>query len=193
MIRKLGIHMDKTMAMLLHKSACLVVSCLFLTPFALAQPKPGKEKITVPFPTEYRWKGAKIPKDTKAIRGTEYTIRGKNAENAAVQRVTVTTIDRRYYPMKADGAPQEKWEYERAGCPESTLDIIDRKTVDGRTAILYAIKSDTDDACGDTIALTYIAEGPTAFHTVALNIPKEQFTPALYKQWCDLLLASRIE
>lgn len=158
-----------------------------------AQPKPGTETIVVAFPTEYRWKGKKIPKDTKAIRETVYTVRGKNMENTPIQTVTVTTIDRRYYPMKAEGAPEEKWEYERTNCPQVTLDVIDKKVVDGRTAILYSIKSDTDDECGSTVLLAYIVEGPTAFHTVELNIPTEHFTSALYQQWCDALLQSRIK
>lgn len=171
----------------------LIVASMFLASQIMAQPKPGKETIVVAFPTEYRWKGKKIPKDTKAIRGTEYTIRGRNMENAPVQTITVTTIDRRYYPMKAEGAPQEKLEYERANCPQATLDIVDITVVDGRTAILYSIKSDTDDECGSTVLLAYIIEGPTAFHTVELDIPKEHFTPSLYQQWCDALLQSRIK
>src|SRR5690606_24588218 len=106
-----------------------------------AQPTPGKEKIVINFPGEYRWKSAKIPKDTKGIRGTAYTIRGIGVEKIPVKTVTVTTIDRRYYPMKALGMPEEKWEFEKAGCPEASLDIVDKKTVDGRTSILYAIKA----------------------------------------------------
>ncbi len=164
--------------------------------FATAQqPTPGKEKITLSLPAEYRWKSKKIPKDTKAIRGTAYTASGKDAAEAAIQSVTVTTIDRRYFPMKADGSPQEKWEYERADCPDARLEIIDRQTLDNRTAILYAVRDVrwADGPCGGATLLSYIAEGPTAFHTVELTIPTERLTPELFAQWCAALLQSRIE
>src|SRR5690606_39656254 len=114
------------------------------------------------------WKGTKIPKDTKGIRGTAYTIRGSAANNAAVKLVTVTTIDRRYYPMKAEGSPEEKWLYEKSACPEATLEVVDKKVVDGRAAILYAIKSTkmANGECGSANLITYVVEGPTALHTV---------------------------
>ncbi|MGK6351207.1 hypothetical protein [Parapedobacter sp. DT-150] len=181
--------------MLRYQSGCLLVAGMLLVFLANAQPKPGKETIEVPFPPEYRWKSKAIPKDTKGIRSTLYTVSGKNTENAPVQTVTITTIDRRYYPMKAEGSPQEKWEYEKAGCPEATLEVIDRKVTDGRTAILYAIKStrSADGECGSTVLLTYVAEGPTAFHTVELAIPTQHFTPSVSQQWYHALLQSRIE
>lgn len=171
------------------------VYLLFWAFLADAQPTAGKETLIVTLPTEYRWKSDKIPKDTKGIRSTAYTVRGKNPENTPVQRVTVTTIDRRYYPMKAEGSPEEKWIYEKAGCPEAELEIVDKKVVDGHTAILYAIKSTKlpDAECGSVTLITYVAEGPTALHTVELAIPKAHFTPERYQQWCDTLLQSRIE
>ena len=167
----------------------------FFTTWAHAQIKPGEEKMVVNLPSEYRWKSTKIPKDTKGIRGTAYTIRGRAADDAAVKQVTVTTIDRRYYPMKAEGSPEEKWQYEKSGCPEATLEVIDKKVVDDRTAILYAIKSTKvdDGECGSANLITYVAEGPTALHTVELTIPEEHFTPERYKKWCDALLLSHIE
>ncbi|SRR5690606_5438737 len=173
---------------------CIILG-YFLMPWAHAQIKPGEEKIVVNLPSEYRWKGTKIPKDTKGIRGTAYTIRGSAANNAAVKLVTVTTIDRRYYPMKAEGSPEEKWLYEKSACPEATLEVVDKKVVDGRAAILYAIKSTkmTDGECGSTNLITYVVEGPTALHTVELAIPEAQFTPERYKKWCDALLQSHIE
>jgi len=180
----------------MNKTAFFLTVGLFITlHMTQAQPKPGKEKIVVALPEGYRWKSARIPKDTKAIRGTEYRVAGKNAQDAPVQTVTVTTIDRRYYPMKAAGMPEEKWEYEKAACIDAELEIVDRKEQDGRTAILYSIKSakSGESECGSTTLLTYVAEGPTAFHTVELAIPQDQLTPVLYKQWCDALLASRIE
>lgn len=181
--------------MLRHKSMYVFLICLFWTFCGIAQPTPGKEKIVISFPGDYRWKNAKIPKDTKGIRGTSYTVRGSEAEKAPVKTVTVTTIDRRYYPMKALGTPEEKWEFEKAGCPEASLDIVDKKTVDGRTSILYVIKAtkSPDEACGSTVLLTYVAEGPTALHTVELAIPQAHFTPELQQQWCDALLRSQIE
>ncbi|MEC3878747.1 hypothetical protein [Parapedobacter sp. 10938] len=174
--------------------ACFIVGSFF-TLWAEAQIKPGKEKIVVNLPTDYRWKSNKIPKDTKGIRGTAYTIRGSAADDAAVKQVTVTTIDRRYYPMKAEGSPEEKWIYEKSGCPEATLEVVDKKVVDGRTAILYAIKSTKmpDAACGSANLITYVVEGPTALHTVELTIPEAQFTPETYRKWCDALLQSHIE
>lgn len=163
---------------------------------SFAQIEPGKEKIVVDLPSEYRWKSRKIPKDTRGIRGTAYTVRGKAADDAPVKLVTVTTIDRRYYPMKAEGTPEEKLAYETTICPEATLEVVDKKVVDGRTAILYTIKSTRtgdDDACGSANLITYVAEGPTALHTVELAIPGDQFTPERYKMWCDALIQSRIE
>ena len=174
---------------------CLIIAGLFTTSLAQAQIKPGTEKIVVNLPSEYRWKSTKIPKDTKGIRGTAYTVRGKKADSAPVMQVTVTTIDRRYYPMKAEGSPEEKWAYEQAGCPEAELDVVDKKVVEERTAILYAIKSTKlpDGECGSVTLITYVAEGPTALHTVELAIPESQLTPELYSQWCEALLQSHIE
>ncbi|SFH85268.1 hypothetical protein SAMN05444682_101435 [Parapedobacter indicus] len=173
----------------------IFVACLCCAFCGRAQPTPGKEKIVIDFPGEYRWKSTGIPKDTKGIRGTAYSIRGSAAEKAPVKTVTVTTIDRRYYPMKALGTPEEKWEFEKAGCPEASLDIVDKKTVNGRTSILFVIKAtrSSDETCGSTVLLTYVAEGPTALHTVELVIPQEHFTPELQQQWRDALLQSQIE
>lgn len=173
---------------------CLLLGGFFATS-THGQIKPGEEKIVVDLPSEYRWKSNKIPKDTKGIRGTAYTVRGRTAHNAPVKEVIITTIDRRYYPMKAEGTPEEKWTYEKAGCPDAVLDVVDKKVVDGRTAILYAIKSTKlpDGLCGSTTLVTYVVEGPTALHTVELAIPEAQFTPERYKKWCDALLQSHIE
>ena len=173
---------------------CFIIGCFF-TSWAYAQVKPGKEKIVVNFPPEYRWKSKKIPKDTKGIRGTAYTIRGGATDDAAVKQVTVTTIDRRYYPMKAEGSPEEKWTYEKSGCPEATLEVVDKKVVDGHTAILYTIKATKvpDGECGSANLITYVVEGPTALHTVELAMPAARFTPEAYKKWCDALLLSHIE
>lgn len=173
----------------------VLVYVFFGTAVAEAQPTPGKETLVVTLPSEYRWKSDKIPKDTKGIRGTAYTVRGKNPTNAPVQTVTVTTIDRRYYPMKAEGSPEEKWTYEKAGCPEASLEIIDRRVVDGHTAILYSIKSTKlpGGECGMVTLITYVVEGPTALHTVELAIPTQQATPERYRQWYDVLLQSHIE
>lgn len=172
----------------------IAISLTESTP-SYAQIKPGEEKIVVDLPSKYRWKSTKIPKDTKGIRGTAYTIRGRAADEAAVKQVTVTTIDRRYYPMKAEGSPEEKWLYEKSACPEATLEVVDKKVVDGRTAILYTIKATKtpEGECGSTNLITYVAEGPTALHTVELAIPEAQLTPERYKKWCDTLLRSRIE
>lgn len=180
--------MMKTIALI----AITSLACLFQ---AMAQPKPGKEKLVLSLPDTYRWKSTKIPKDTKGIRSTAYTVRGKNAQEAPVQTVTVTTIDRRYYPMKAEGMPQEKWEYEKTDCPDAMLEVVDKKVVEERTAVLYAIKSARlpGGLCGSAVLLTYLVEGPTAFHTVELTIPQTAFTPAVYKQWSDALLQSRVE
>src|SRR5690606_39439988 len=78
---------------------------------------------------------------------------------------------------------------------EATLEVVDKKVVDGRTAILYTIKATKtpEGECGSTNLITYVAEGPTALHTVELAIPEAQLTPERYKKWCDTLLRSRIE
>ena len=178
-------------------SLLLLVTAWLAGPMpSFAQIEPGKEKLVVDLPGEYRWKSRKIPKDTKGIRGTAYTVRGKAADDAPVKLVTVTTIDRRYYPMKADGTPEEKLAYEKTVCAEATLEVVDKKVVEGRTAILYAIKSTKagdEGTCGSANLITYVAEGPTALHTVELTIPDDQFTPERYKMWCDALIQSRIE
>ena len=179
----------------MRRGLYIVIACLCWTFCSRAQPTPGKEKIVIDFPGDYRWKSSKIPKDSKGIRGTTYTVRGNAAEKAPVTTVTVTTIDRRYYPMKASGTPEEKWAFEKAGCPEALLDVVDQKQVDGRTAILYAITGTKSAAgpCGSTTLLTYVAEGPTALHTVELAIPQENYTPQLKQQWRDALVQSQIE
>ena len=173
----------------------IFIACLCCACFVQAQPTPGKETIVIKFPGEYRWKSSKIPKDTKGIRGTSYTIKGRGAETAPINTVTVTTIDRRYYPMEARGMPEEKWAFEKSGCPDAELDVIDQKTVDGHTSILYAISATrtADSDCGSTVLLTYITEGPTALHTVELTIPQEDFTPELLEQWREALLHSQVE
>lgn len=167
---------------------------LMLTCFAvLAQPRPGKERITIDLPSTNRWKNQKIPKDTKAIRGTLYTVRGKKA-NPPVDSIVVTTIDKRYYPMKANGAPEEKWIYMKAACPAAELEILNKKVVSGRTAILYTIKAANGvaAACGSSILLAYIAEGPTALHTIELHIPVAQFSEDVFETWCNILLGAVI-
>jgi len=173
----------------------MIIACLCWAFSSKAQPVPGKETIVIDFPGEYHWKHTKIPKDTKGIRGMVYSMKGSGAANVPVKTVTVTTIDRRYYPMKALGMPEEKWQFEKAGCPEASLDMIDQKNVDGHTAILYAIKAtrSANSDCGSTVLLTYVAEGPTALHTVELSIPQNEFTPQLQQQWHDALLQSKIE
>lgn len=172
---------------------CIIVAlfaCLSLS----AQTTPGKESIKIQFPTEYRWKNKKIPKETKAIRGTAYTVRGKNAESASVKSVIVTTIDKRYYPMKAEGSPEEKWTYVKAACPDAILEVIDRQIADGRTAILYAIQSGNDQGgdCSSAVLLSYVIEGPTALHTIELYIPTDQYDQHTFKTWCDILLQAEI-
>ena len=177
-------------------SLLLLIAAWLAEPIpSFAQIEPGKEKIVVNLPPAYRWKSKKIPKDTKAIRGTAYTVRGKAADAAPVKLVTVTTIDRRYYPMKAEGMPEEKLAYEKSICPGAELEVVDTKVTDGRTAILYTIKSaKTDDGdCGSAHLITYVVEGPTALHTVELTIPDDAFTQERYKMWCDALIQSRIE
>ncbi len=161
---------------------------------AFAQPKPGRERISMELPAAYRWKSQKIPKDTKAIRGTLYTVRTAAGETAPVDSILITTIDKRYYPMKAEGAPEEKWAYVKSACPQAALEIIDRKVASGRTAILYCISSpgETDSVCGSSVLLAYIVEGPTALHTIELHIPVTQYSPEMAAMWRDILLAAVI-
>lgn len=176
------------------KIAYAVVIVLFAFLSLSAQPTPGKEKITIELPAEYRWRSNKIPKETKAIRATAYTVRGNNAENSPVTSVTVTTIDKRYYPMKAAGSPEEKWTYVKIGCPDATLDMIDQRTTEGRTAILYAIRSASDEGgdCDASVLLAYVAEGPTALHTIELYLPADTYGHEIFKMWCGILLQAEI-
>lgn len=171
---------------------CLLISFLFAG-VSYAQPKPGKESINIVLPKEYRWKKNKIPKDTKSIRGTEYTIRGKNTENAPVTSIIITTIDKRYYPIKAASAPSDKLSYTRENCPDAELKILEQQTQDNLTSILYTIQSPTEDACGQTVFLGYAVEGPTAFHTIELDINSEVYSEELMQQWSDILLAAVIK
>ena len=163
-----------------------------LTIAAQPSPTPGKEQITIDLPETSPWKGKKIPKDTKAIRGKLYTVRGRRSE-AIVDSVVVTTIDKRYFPMKAEGAPEEKWAYIKTSCPAAELTIVNQKVASGRTAILYTVQSAGDNNdCGTAVLLAYIAEGPTALHTIEVYIPKGQFNDRTFGMWCDILLAAEI-
>jgi len=175
------------------KTTYLVAAILFVFLSVSAQPKPGEERITIELPSTYRWKSKKIPKDTKGIRGTLYAAAGKDTEAVPVDSVTITTIDKRYYPVKAEGIPEEKLAYIRIACSDATLEIVNSKTVPGRTAILYVIKG-TNGAggCGSSTLLTYVAEGPTALHTIELHIPAEQYSQEVFKLWCDILLGAKI-
>lgn len=158
-------------------------------------PQPGKEKLVIPLPADIRWKSQKVPKDTKAIRGFRYLASGPRSSQSVVQEILVTTIDRRYFPMKAEGSPEEKLQYEQTGCPDATLEIIDRHLADGRLAILYAIRKTkhAEALCGSTTQLVYVAEGPTAFHTAELVFPEEMYASSDFQRWCDIFRNCRIE
>src|SRR5690606_34592699 len=53
---------SKTLQEMTRIVICIILG-YFLMPWANAQIKPGEEKIVVNLPSEYRWKGTKIPKD----------------------------------------------------------------------------------------------------------------------------------
>ena len=120
---------------------CLIIAGFFTTSLAQAQIKPGTEKIVLNLPSEYRWKSTKIPKDTKGIRGTAYTVRGKKADGAPVMQVTVTTIDRRYYPMKVKGPREEKWRSEKPDGPEPGWMGVVKKLLGNVPPFLNALNS----------------------------------------------------
>lgn len=175
------------------KATYIVILVLFAFVCVSAQPKPGEERITIELPSAYRWKSKKIPKDSKGIRGTLYMAVGRQSAAAPVDSVTVTTIDKRYYPINAEGTPEEKLAYIQIACSEATLEIVNSRTVSGRTAILYAIRGTIGAGeCGSSTLLTYVAEGPTALHTIELHIPTEQYSQDLFKIWCDILLQAKI-
>ena len=161
---------------------------------AMAQPTPGKEKISIDLPATMRWKSTKVPKDTKAIRGILYTVRGEK-NGAPVDSVVITTIDKRYFSLRAEGTPEEKWAYVKSECPTAELTIVDKKIIDaGRTAILYLIKPEDADsgACSSSVLLTYVIEGPTALHTIEVHIPTLLFNSGILEQWRDILLRASI-
>lgn len=165
------------------KHFALILLCSFFAIVTFAQPKPGKESINIDLPAAYKWKKVKIKKDTKSIRGIEYSATGKNSADAPVQKVVITTIDRRYYPIKAGTTVSDKIGYTQSDCPEAKLTTVEQKTADKLTSIIYLISSETDDTCGDTIFLGYAIEGPTAFHTIDIEIAKENYSETLLDEW----------
>lgn len=171
----------------------VVAIALLLTGKAHAQPTPGKEEIVIELPADYRWKQSRVRKDTKSIRESVFTVTGRHAATSPVKSVRVTTIDRRYYPISSVSAPTDKLNYLRTSCPEAQLNILERKMVDTRSSVLFSIQSEAAGNCGETVLLSYAAEGPTAYHTIELEIEKSESTTEDITQWSKILLTSVIQ
>lgn len=154
---------------------------------------PGKEEIVIDLPTEYRWKRSRVRKDTPSIREFVHHVSGRNAENSLVKSVRINTIDRRYFPMSSASAPVDKLNFHQQTCPDATLEIIQRQMVDTRNSVLFSIQSDTDGYCGETIFLSLAAEGPTAYHTIELEIKNIPEATSELARWKQVLLDAVIK
>lgn len=160
---------------------------------AHAQPTPGKEEIVIELPSDYRWKRTRVRKDTKSIRESVYHVAGRDAANSTVKSVRITTIDRRYFPISSASAPTDKLNYHRTTCPDAMLSILERRMEDTRSSVLFSIQSDTDGYCGETVFLSYAVEGPTAYHTIELEIEKTETVGADTAQWSKILLDATVQ
>lgn len=175
------------------RSACMSIIALLSFIGVCAQPKPGGERITLELPSNYRWKSKKILKETKGIRGTLLHVMGRQVNSTPVDSITITTIDHRYYPLKAEGTAEEKLTYIQNRCPEATLDVVEQETIYSRVAILYTISGvDRSGGCGSSTLLNYVVEGPTALHTIELYIPSERYSQEIFDTWCAILLRAKI-
>lgn len=167
------------------------MSFLF-SPLAQAQTA-GKEEIVIELPDEYRWKRSRVRKDTPSIREFVYHISGKNSQESPVASVRINTIDRRYFPMSAISAPVDKLNFHQQTCLDATMTIIEQMTIDTRNRILFSIQSDVDGYCGQTVFLSLAAEGPTAYHTIELEITKTDEIDSVLTQWSRILLDAVIK
>lgn len=165
--------------------------------------KPGREKITLQLPRDYRWDTRKVPKDESSIRSWTYqgTLRTAAEPATALPDLTleVTTIDRRYYPIRAGSSVTDKLTMMQNADPMSRLDIHQNKIQENLKAIIYTISpgnpgdelsSVEDEPC---ILLGLAAEGPTAFHEVLLKIPRSLSSPELIAYWTNILSSCLIE
>ncbi len=160
---------------------------------AYAQPTPGKEEIVIELPSEYRWKQSRVRKDTKSIRESVYHVAGRNAANSTVKSVRITTIDRRYFPISSASAPTDKLNFIRTTCPDANLNIQERRMEDTRSSVLFSIQSDTEGFCGQTVFLSYAVEGPTAYHTIELEIENTASIGDDMALWSKILLAATVK
>lgn len=175
------------------KALLLLTIGLLGTTLVQAQPTPGKEEVVIEFPSDYRWKQSRVRKDTKSIRESVFTATGRNAANATVKSVRITTIDRRYFPISSASAPTDKLSYIRTTCPDAALNILERRMEDTRSSVLFSIQSDTAGFCGQTVFVSYALEGPTAYHTIELEIEN---TPSIgddTAMWSKILLAATVK
>lgn len=169
--------------------------------------KPGREKITIQLPKDYRWDTRKVPKDESSIRAWTHhgTLRAAASTSAATASalpeltLEVTTIDRRYYPIRAGSSVTDKLTMMQNADPMSRLDIHQNKIQEKLKAIIYTISpgepGDKQSSAEDEsyVLLGLAAEGPTAFHEVLLKIPRPLASPELIAYWTNVLASSLIE
>lgn len=176
----------------------------------------GREKISLELPHEYNWQSQKIPKDEASIRSWAHQGSLKQPTlSLSFVKLMVNTIDRRYYPIRAGAAVAEKLTLSQNADPMSRLEIIQQKSEENLTVIIFsihpggsespqefsdaaesqAIELDSDPAFwppGSYVMLGLAANGPTAYHEIELRIPKVLASPELIQYWAKILSASKI-
>lgn len=158
----------------------------------LAQ-KPGKERIELQFPKDVKWKSTKNKKDTPSIRGFTWTPQLEKEGTYPVLKVEILTIDKRYYPLSAKDNVDEKWNYRQSLCSGSTLDVHYQNQDEKGLMIVYILRNPPesqeglDKKCDPPIWILLAAEGPTAFHSVEVQIPETEYTTELVQSWVEIL------
>ncbi len=171
---------------------CVLVflGCLMAT--AQAQIKPGKEKLEIDLPESVRWRTKKIPKDTRAIRGFEHFARPRDTAGLAVQSLELTTIDKRYFPIRARETVQQKVAFYKSSCEDAALQVLTQEQREHGSWIVYMVRTFGESDCLPEVFIGLAAEGPTAFHSVEILVPAERVTDELIAQWTDILGSARI-
>lgn len=95
--------------------------------------------------------------------------------------------------MSSASAPADKLNFQHTVCPDATLTMLDQRFVDTRSSVLFSIQSDSDGICGETILLSLAAEGPTAYHTIELEIDKKTDVETELATWSKILLEAVIQ
>jgi len=165
----------------------------FSTSLAQAQIKPGKEKLLVQLDPAYKWKSSTEKSEFNSIRKTTFKIQGKQSIEYPIQLLELTTIDKRYYTIKARAAAMDKLKYYQSQCQEIVLDLRQQGVTENGSFVIYILQAPIDVECMDHVFLGLAVDGPTAFHGIEIKIPKEKANAALLEQWVALLSEYKIQ